>query len=175
MNQFTPRDNPPSYESVIQETSQNKSQYPSAGESILNESYFILISDDHPKNNNHKVDTIGEMTSSVPSTMPMPMPSAPPIDPNPQRTYGSITEVITIQPSNPNIVLVDACPICRIGMRTHIFFICIRLMIVFLYVGLLEPDFSCLGICLAIFCFPIGILCCLACKNKQCSNCGAII
>ncbi|XP_077296774.1 uncharacterized protein LOC143918678 [Arctopsyche grandis] len=53
----------------------------------------------------------------------------------------------------PPIMAVGACPACRIGM--------------------LEDDFTCLGILCAIACFPIGILCCLAMKNRRCSNCGA--
>jgi len=42
-----------------------------------------------------------------------------------------------------------------------------------LQVGVLEDDFTCLGIFCAIFFFPLGILCCLALKNRRCSNCGA--
>lgn len=86
------------------------------------------------------------------------LPSAPPTQDLTQgsQNYGSISEVIQSQPAAVNnIIIVGACPICRIG--------------------LLDDDYSCLGICLAIFCFPIGIICCLACKNKRCSNCGAII
>jgi len=95
---------------------------------------------------------------SVPRAYPI-LPSAPPQFDEHQGTqnYGSITETTQSQPAQVvnNIILIGACPVCRIG--------------------LLEDDYSCLGICLAIFCFPIGILCCLACKNKRCSNCGAII
>lgn len=84
------------------------------------------------------------------------LPSAPPAPGIPQnQNYGSISEVMQAQPAVNNIIIVGACPICRIG--------------------LLEDDYSCLGICLAIFLFPLGILCCLACKNKRCSNCGAVI
>lgn len=119
-----------------------------------------------------QVDTIGVMSSSVPSSIPI-APSAPPADVTP-RTYGSITEVITVQPANPNIILVDACPICRIGKYARGIFMCIRLIIVFL-VGLLEPAYTCFGVCLAIFFFPLGLLCCLACKDRRCSNCGAVI
>lgn len=84
------------------------------------------------------------------------LPSAPLHD-DAANNYGSFrSEGTQSQPAVVNnIIIIGACPICRIG--------------------LLEDDYSCLGICLAIFCFPIGILCCLACKNKRCSNCGAII
>ncbi|KAJ8664564.1 hypothetical protein QAD02_006226 [Eretmocerus hayati] len=70
----------------------------------------------------------------------------------------------TNQPSNygathsttiivPEIILVGACPACRVGV--------------------LEDDYTCLGIFCAIFFFPLGILCCLLLKNRRCSNCGA--
>ncbi|KAG5669555.1 hypothetical protein PVAND_017442 [Polypedilum vanderplanki] len=120
-------------------------------------------------------DTIGDSTTTQPSNQNIypTVPSAPPSQPyfpsmsqqQPQQmpNYGSISETIQSQPSGNNqnisdvttIVGVNGCPICRIGV--------------------LEDDYSCLGICLAIFCFPIGIICCLACKNKRCTSCGAII
>jgi len=101
--------------------------------------------------------SIGVNVSSQPAdfkTYPI-LPTAPPDQGG--HNYGTISEVTQSQPVNQIIVTLpsNACPICRIG--------------------LLEDDYSCLGICLAIVCFPIGILCCLACKNKRCSNCGAII
>ncbi|CAB3376119.1 Hypothetical predicted protein [Cloeon dipterum] len=64
-------------------------------------------------------------------------------------TYGATA--ITVQPQE--IIIVGACPVCRVGF--------------------LEDDFTCLGILLAILFFPFGILCCLALKNRRCSNCGA--
>jgi hypothetical protein len=36
-------------------------------------------------------------------------------------------------------------------------------------------DFSCLGVCLAIVFFPIGILCCLVMRDQRCANCGTFI
>lgn len=100
---------------------------------------------------------------------PMPMPSAPyptQTQSNYPPSYGAIGEVTTIQPAfqqNPtpaqpivtNLIVIGGCPICRIGV--------------------LEDDYSCLGILCCILFFPIGILCCLAMKNKRCSNCKAII
>ncbi|XP_043479464.1 brain protein I3 [Leptopilina heterotoma] len=53
----------------------------------------------------------------------------------------------------PEIILVGACPACRVGV--------------------LEDDYTCLGIFCAIFFFPIGIICCLLLKNRRCSHCGA--
>uniref|UniRef100_A0A182J7M6 Membrane protein BRI3 n=1 Tax=Anopheles atroparvus TaxID=41427 RepID=A0A182J7M6_ANOAO len=58
------------------------------------------------------------------------------------------TETITQQ-----IIVVNGCPACRIGM--------------------LEDDYSCLGIFCAIFFFPLGLLVCLALRNRRCTNCGA--
>uniref|UniRef100_A0A182R0T9 Membrane protein BRI3 n=1 Tax=Anopheles farauti TaxID=69004 RepID=A0A182R0T9_9DIPT len=50
------------------------------------------------------------------------------------------------------IIVVNGCPVCRIGM--------------------LEDDYSCLGIFCAIFFFPLGILACLALRTRRCTNCG---
>lgn len=63
--------------------------------------------------------------------------------------YGATNIII-----QPPIIAVGACPACR--------------------VGILEDDFTCLGILCAILFFPLGILCCLALKNRRCSNCGAM-
>ncbi|XP_046659623.1 brain protein I3 [Homalodisca vitripennis] len=79
----------------------------------------------------------------MPPQMQQPQYPAPP-------NYGATTVVIT-QPND--IIIVGGCPACRVGV--------------------LEDDFTCLGICCAIFFFPIGILCCLALKDKRCTNCGA--
>eukprot|EP01130_Rhizamoeba_saxonica_P014961 TRINITY_DN661_c0_g1_i2.p1 TRINITY_DN661_c0_g1~~TRINITY_DN661_c0_g1_i2.p1 ORF type:complete len:105 (+),score=21.37 TRINITY_DN661_c0_g1_i2:37-351(+) len=38
--------------------------------------------------------------------------------------------------------------------------------------GVIVEDYTCLGICCAIFFFPIGILCCMAMKERRCANCG---
>jgi hypothetical protein len=40
------------------------------------------------------------------------------------------------------------------------------------HIGYPRDDYNVCGICLAIFFFPIGILCCLAIKDRTCSNCG---
>lgn len=74
-----------------------------------------------------------------------PITSAPPVN------YGSISHSTIAVPTE--IIVVGGCPACRIGI--------------------LEDDFTCLGVCCAIFLFPVGILCCLALKNKRCTNCGA--
>lgn len=38
--------------------------------------------------------------------------------------------------------------------------------------GQLKDHYSCCAICLCIFLFPIGCLCCLCMRNKKCNNCG---
>lgn len=69
-------------------------------------------------------------------------------------TYGATQPATTTNiVINPSIIAVGACPACRVGV--------------------LEDDFTALGILCAIVCFPLGILCCLALKNRRCSNCGA--
>jgi len=83
-----------------------------------------------------------------PGYQPYEGPSAP-IHGGYAPTYGTTT--ITVHPQE--IIIVGACPACRVGV--------------------LEDDFTCLGIFCAIFFFPLGILCCLALKNRRCSNCGA--
>lgn len=40
-------------------------------------------------------------------------------------------------------------------------------------VGVLEDDFTCLGILCAIFFFPLGLLFCFALRQRRCPNCGA--
>ncbi|XP_076756856.1 membrane protein BRI3 [Xylocopa sonorina] len=65
-------------------------------------------------------------------------------------SYGSTQATTVIM---PEIILVGGCPACR--------------------VGIMEDDFTCLGLLCAILFFPLGIICCLLLKTKRCSNCGA--
>lgn len=53
-----------------------------------------------------------------------------------------------------SVIVVGGCPACRVGV--------------------LEDDFTCLGICCAIFFFPLGLICCLLMRQRRCPNCGAI-
>ncbi|XP_026762643.1 brain protein I3 [Galleria mellonella] len=87
-----------------------------------------------------------------PGYTPYGAPPPPQPEPGYMPNYGATN--IIIQPVQPTLLAVGACPACR--------------------VGILEDDFTCLGILCAIFFFPIGILCCLALKNRRCSNCGAM-
>ncbi|KAL1516800.1 hypothetical protein ABEB36_000655 [Hypothenemus hampei] len=66
--------------------------------------------------------------------------------------YGATSTTIVVE-NTPDVIIIGACPACRIGV--------------------LQDDFTCLGLLCAIFFFPIGILCCLAMREKRCSNCGA--
>lgn len=65
----------------------------------------------------------------------------------PQGTY------LHVHQPTPSVIVIGGCPACRIGV--------------------LEDDYSCLGILCAILFFPIGILCCLAMRDRRCTNCGA--
>lgn len=67
-------------------------------------------------------------------------------------TYGSTA--VYIQPVPANVIVVGGCPACRVGV--------------------LQNDFTCLGIFCAIFFFPLGLLCCLLMRQQRCSNCGAL-
>ncbi|KAM8844693.1 membrane protein BRI3 [Spinachia spinachia] len=53
----------------------------------------------------------------------------------------------------PSVVVVGGCPACRVGV--------------------LEDDFTCLGILCAIFFFPLGLLFCFTLRQRRCPNCGA--
>lgn len=75
------------------------------------------------------------------------------VPPSALPNYGSTVYVKPVPPVT-EIVVVGTCPACRVGV--------------------LEEDFTCLGVCLAVFFFPLGILCCLAMRHQRCPNCGAI-
>ena len=63
-------------------------------------------------------------------------------------TYGS---TIVVQ-HQPEVIFIGGCPACRIGT--------------------LEEDFTCMGVLCAILCFPLGLICCLALRQKRCTHCG---
>ncbi|XP_066496775.1 membrane protein BRI3 [Tiliqua scincoides] len=75
-------------------------------------------------------------------------PSAPPHN-FPNTTY----TIIQQPPPTTSVVVVGGCPACRVGV--------------------LEDTFTCLGVLCAIVFFPIGILFCLALRQRRCPNCGA--
>ncbi|XP_064487107.1 membrane protein BRI3-like [Ornithodoros turicata] len=41
-------------------------------------------------------------------------------------------------------------------------------------VGILEDEYTYLGVFLAVCCFPLGLLCCHALRVQRCTSCGAI-
>ncbi|XP_063047590.1 brain protein I3 [Engraulis encrasicolus] len=88
-----------------------------------------------------------------PPPYPYPAGQAYPAVPGPvppvsqQPNYANTYTII-----QPSVVVVGGCPACRVGV--------------------LEDDFTCLGILCAIFFFPIGILFCLALRQRRCPNCG---
>ncbi|ESN95454.1 hypothetical protein HELRODRAFT_179222 [Helobdella robusta] len=59
-----------------------------------------------------------------------------------------------IVPADQSIIIVGGCPVCRIGV--------------------LQDDFTCLGVCCAIVFFPMGLLFCLLFRERRCNNCGAV-
>jgi len=65
-------------------------------------------------------------------------------------SYGSTHSTAIIV---PEIIIVGGCPACRVGV--------------------MEDDYTCLGLLCAILFFPLGILCCLMLRTRRCSNCGA--
>ncbi|KOC67912.1 Brain protein I3 [Habropoda laboriosa] len=67
-----------------------------------------------------------------------------------QPAYGSVHSTTIVL---PNTVLAGGCPACRVGT--------------------MEDDFTCLGLLCALLCFPFGIIYCLLCRTRRCSNCGA--
>ncbi|KAH8380424.1 hypothetical protein KR009_010668 [Drosophila setifemur] len=69
-----------------------------------------------------------------------------------QPPMGSVAAPVVAMPTD--IIVIGGCPACRIGY--------------------LEDTFSACGLCCAIFFFPLGILCCLAMREKRCSTCGTV-
>lgn len=78
---------------------------------------------------------------------------APPPYYTPQQQYipQQQPSVVVTQPAV--VISGGACPHCHVGYP--------------------REDYGCCAICLAIWFFPIGILCCLAMKERKCSHCGA--
>uniref|UniRef100_A0A8C3L5C7 Membrane protein BRI3 n=1 Tax=Chrysolophus pictus TaxID=9089 RepID=A0A8C3L5C7_CHRPC len=70
-----------------------------------------------------------------------------------QPNYSSTYTIIQQPAATTSVVVVGGCPACRVGV--------------------LEDTFTCLGVLCAIVFFPIGILFCLALRQRRCPNCGA--
>ncbi|XP_025068890.1 brain protein I3 [Alligator sinensis] len=71
----------------------------------------------------------------------------------PQHNYPNTYTIIQQPATTTSVVVVGGCPACRVGV--------------------LEDTFTCLGVFCAIVFFPIGILFCLALRQRRCPNCGA--
>ncbi|XP_063873680.1 membrane protein BRI3-like [Scylla paramamosain] len=67
-----------------------------------------------------------------------------------------IEQSYATQPCAPaaQLVVIGAlCPVCK--------------------VGILQEEFTGCGICLGIFFFPLGLLCCLLMRERRCNHCRA--
>ncbi|XP_031624686.1 brain protein I3 [Contarinia nasturtii] len=95
---------------------------------------------------NYPIQPLPQVQPEVITKPIRPLPTIPT-----NTSYGTLGQATIAVPTE--IIVINGCPACRIGI--------------------LEDDYTCLGICCAIFCFPLGILCCLALKSKRCTNCGA--
>ncbi|KAI8614841.1 hypothetical protein BC830DRAFT_1125535 [Chytriomyces sp. MP71] len=83
------------------------------------------------------------------------MPKEPPnIVAEPLPAYTGQLNSPQPQPHSHTVLIVphNACPLGG----THMF----------------KPSFTPLGICLAVLCFPPGIICCLLCTKMRCVKCG---
>uniref|UniRef100_A0A8C5IQQ9 Membrane protein BRI3 n=2 Tax=Passeriformes TaxID=9126 RepID=A0A8C5IQQ9_JUNHY len=88
---------------------------------------------------------------SYPGAAAAPGYAVPP--PTSQPNYSSTYTIIQQPATTTSVVVVGGCPACRVGV--------------------LEDTFTCLGVLCAIVFFPIGILFCLALRQRRCPNCGA--
>lgn len=118
---------------------------PSAGASAYPPGYSTMPHDPY-KNAQPGPSYPGSYQSGAPAGM---YPSGAPGYPQ----QPPVVQVIHHQ-TTPSVIVVGGCPACQVGV--------------------LEDDFSCLALCCAILFFPVGILCCLALKERRCTNCGAI-
>ncbi|KAG7175201.1 brain protein I3-like [Homarus americanus] len=123
------------------------------------------MSEKPPPYNPYVGPTPGPPMGPPPPYQQMP-PAPPPAGFFPTHPGSSSTTIITTQqPSygavpvvvNPvratDVIVIGGCPACRVGV--------------------LNEDFTLAGLCCAFWFFPIGILCCLAMRERRCSNCGA--
>ncbi|PIK56035.1 hypothetical protein BSL78_07060 [Apostichopus japonicus] len=105
------------------------------------------------------------MTTAAPypppnSTFAYPPPTQPGFSPAIYQTTPPQNDAIVRSTQHQTVtttqvmVGVPTCPQCRVGT--------------------LQDTFTPLGICCAIFLFPIGLLFCLMMKRQQCAQCGAI-
>lgn len=66
---------------------------------------------------------------------------------------GGQPQIIVQQPTPNVVVLGGGCPRCGVGVLTE--------------------EYGCCAILIAILFFPLGVLCCLAMRERVCTNCRA--
>ncbi|XP_013114341.1 membrane protein BRI3 [Stomoxys calcitrans] len=145
---------PPSYEEVMN-TSADTTPTPQQGTKYPNPNVGVTEGANQPPQQYYVPQAPPNQQYSAgpfyPASAPQPGYQVP--------SYGAFESTpvsVVIQPptllETPNIIVVGGCPACRIGI--------------------LEDSYPLCGLLCALVFFPVGILCCLAMKNKRCTNCG---
>ncbi|EAT40746.1 AAEL007537-PA [Aedes aegypti] len=145
---------PPTYAEVMAENTQQMGQDSAAVITVAPSAPYpqqAYYPSPYPNVPAQPMPNYGSMDSSA-AKVPLPI-VVPPSGPSGPGGSGIAATTTTHVVIPQEIIVVGGCPACRIGM--------------------LEDDYTCCGICCAIFFFPVGILCCLAMKNRRCTNCGA--
>ena len=128
--------------------------HPSASEHVGYQQYPVYSAGASPQatNNTSKYQSDGYFNQNGYQPIPQASPS-----------YGSYQNVSYQNPTyqqtyistQPAVIIVGSgCPACRIGI--------------------LENDFTLIGILLAIFFFPLGLIFCCLLRVKRCTHCGAV-
>ncbi|KAK3857634.1 hypothetical protein Pcinc_036125 [Petrolisthes cinctipes] len=88
---------------------------------------------------------------------PPPFTQQQPMGPPPLQQQQQPVSVTVYQPEPVTttnvVVMAPTCPACQRGILTS--------------------EFTCCGICLGIWLFPLGLICCFLMRKTRCSNCRA--